>query len=124
MKKIFSIANIIMPTIIFYWIFKIWGIIFAAMISVLYNGMSLGVQFRKSGTISNTSVIGLLGLIGSAIAIYFTGNEKYYYIPALAINIITFCFLCVLSGNKKSVLHYLAKDFDIKAIAQIPQDNL
>lgn len=124
MKKIISIFNLILPTILFYWVYTKWGIIWAACLSILISGISLAIQYHKTKKISNTAVIGLLGLLASAIAIYFTGNEKYYYVPALAMNVITFCFLCTLSIQKKSVLHYLAKDFEIAAIKQIPQENM
>ena len=124
MKKIIPILNLILPTILFYWVYTKWGIIPATCLSILVSGISLAVQYHKTKKISNTAVIGLLGLLASGIAIYFTGNEKYYYVPALAMNVITFCFLCTLSIQKKSVLHYLAKDFEIAAIKQIPQENM
>jgi len=124
LKTLLAIFNLMMPTIVFYWIYTIRGVIAAVVISFLYNGISLGMQYRKKRTVSNTSVIGLLGLICSGAAIYFTGNEKFYYIPALVVNLVTFVFLLVLSLNRKSVLHYLAKDFEIKGIEQLPQEDL
>lgn len=116
MKKIVSILNLILPTTFFYLIYIKWGIIPATCLSFLISGISLAVQYYKTKKISNTAVLGLLGLLASGIAIYFTGNEKFYYVPALAMNVITFVFLCTLSIQRKSVLHYLAKDFEIAAI--------
>ncbi|MCM1569430.1 MAG: septation protein IspZ [Roseburia sp.] len=124
MKKIFPIMNLIFPTILFYWIYRCWGIIAATIFSVLISGLSMAVQYYKVKKIANTAVIGLLGLMISSITIYFTGNEKFYYVPALTMNMITFIFLCILSIKKKSVLHYLAKDFEIVAIKQLPEKDL
>lgn len=124
MKKIFPIINLILPTIVFYWIYRCQGIISAAIFSVLISGVSLAVQYYKTKKIANTAVMGLLGLIISSISIYFTENEKFYYVPALAMNMITFIFLCILSIKKKSVLHYLAKDFEIAVIKQVPENDL
>ena len=123
-RLILPIFNLILPTILFYWIYQCLGIISATVFSILICGISLFVQYHKTRKIANTAVLGLLGLIASAIAIYFTGNEKFYYVPALAINVITFVFLCILSIRKKSVLHYLAKDFEIAAVKQLPEENL
>lgn len=124
MKILYAVMNTCLPTILFYLIYRFQGIIVATGISVLLNGISLSVQYFKNREVTNTAVLGLLGLLGAAIAIYFTGNEKYYYVPGLAINILLFFFFCVLSLKKKSIVHYLAKDFEITAINLLPQENL
>lgn len=124
MRKILPIVNLVLPTALFYWIYRGWGLIPAAIFSILISGVSLAVYYVKRKKIANTAVIGLLGLIASAIAVYFTGNEKFYYVPALAMNVITFIFLCTLSIKRKSVLHYLAKDFEIAAVKQLPENDL
>lgn len=123
-RNIFLICNMIFPSILFYFIYTFWGIILAIVFSVLFNGISISVQYYKKRRIFNTSVLGLLGLIGSAVAICFTGNEKFYYVPALVINVINFLFLCVLSIQKKSIFHYLTKDFEITVLKRLPQENL
>lgn len=123
-RILLPVWNVILPALLFYWIYKAAGILPAVICSVLYNGIVLGIQYKKRRTVSNTSVIGLLGLLGSAIAICFTGNEKLYYVPALAVNVIVFCFMLSLHIRKKSVLHYLAKDFEIKAVERLPQEQL
>lgn len=101
MKKIVSILNLILPTTFFYLIYIKWGIIPATCLSFLISGISLAVQYYKTKKISNTAVLGLLGLLASGIAIYFTGNEKFYYVPALAMNVITFVFFMYFIDTKE-----------------------
>ncbi len=124
MKRIVYILNLVLPTILFYWVYSKCGIIPAPCLSVLVSGIFQAVQFYKTRKISNTAVLGLLGLIIAGISISFTGNEKYYYVPGLVKNMITIGVLSVLLIQKKSVLHYLTKDFEIAAIEQIPQENM
>lgn len=124
MKILYAVMNTCLPTVLFYLVYRLQGIVIATGISVILNGISLSVQYYKNKEITNTAVLGLLGMVGAAIAIYFTGNEKYYYVPGLAINIVSFIFFCVLSLQKKSVVHYLAKDFEITSINSLPQKNL
>lgn len=124
-KKILHIViNVFLPTLIFYCVYKIIGIITATVISTVYSGIMMINQYRKTKEISATKLIGLLGMVGSVVAIYFTNNSKYYYIPALTINIITFGIMLVLSIQKKSVLHFLLRDMDLASVNKIPQHNL
>lgn len=125
MKKIIiQILNLILPTIIFYLIYQVVGIANATVISSVYSLVQILLKYKKDKTISNTQVLGFIGLILSSVAITFTDNEKLYYIPALINNFIIALFMLVLALKKKSILHYITKDFNIRWLDHIDEVNI
>ena len=124
MQWLKSLINMALPTILFYVSYKVVNIIPAVIISGVYSVGILIYEKKRNGTVKNSQIIGVIGLLGSALAIGFTGNEKYYYIPSLIENVIFLGFMLVLMMKKKSVLHFLAKDFGIESLEQIPEENM
>lgn len=124
MKWIKSLGNMLIPTVLFYIAYHVVGIVPAVIISVVYSLISAVSSKIKNGVIRNSQIVGILGLVGSAIAIIFTGEEKLYYIPAMIQNTFFLGFIVVLSVRRKSVLHYMAKDFEIASLEQIPEERM
>ncbi|MDE6829036.1 MAG: septation protein IspZ [Lachnospiraceae bacterium] len=124
MKLLKPIGDLFLPAVLFYVIYNAVGIIPAVMVSLLYSFGSVIYSKYKGNAIKNSQTIGILGLLSSAAAIIFTGDEKLYYVPSLFGNTLFLGFMAVLSVRRKSVLHYLAKDFDIKSLQVIPEEKM
>ena len=127
MKKaktiIITLVNMILPALMFFAAYKLWGIIPAIAVSALYSIISIIVSAIRD-KVKNSQVIGLLGLIGSSVAIYFTGEEKFYYIPALIENFIFLGFMIYLCARRKSIFHFILKDFEIDSLQRVPDNRL
>lgn len=124
MKWIRPLGNMIIPAIAFYIAYRTIGMIPAVIISLGYSLVSVVHTLIKKKNIKNSQVIGLLGLAGSAVAVTLSGNEKAYYIPSVFQNILFLVFAIILSFKRKSILHYLAKDFEISSLRRIPEKNM
>lgn len=124
MKKISPIMNIIIPTIAFWICYRLFGLLPAMIISILISLVTVLQAYTKKKQVSNTQIIGLVGLILSSISIVLSGNEKLYYIPALISNIVLLSFMVVLTIKRKSVFLYLAKDFQIKSLQHISEQDV
>ena len=118
-----AISNMIVPSLIFYIVYKRWGIIPAVTVSAAFCVGNILVSAIKK-RIKNSQIVGLLGLLASGGAIYYTGQEKYYYIPSLLQNIFFLGFMIYLCCRHKSVLHYIAKDFEIASLQKIPESRM
>ena len=114
----------VIPAILFYIAYHVVGIIPAVIISLTYSLISAIYSKLKNHAVKNSQFIGILGLVGSATAIFFTGKEKFYYIPSIIGNVIFGGFMIILSIRRKSVLHYLAKDFEIESLKLIPEESM
>lgn len=123
MRVLIPVINVILPSLIFFMTYNFWGIIPAITVSGIFCALNI-LKSAICKEVKNTQVLGFLGLISSAIAIYFTGEEKYYYIPSFIENIIFLGFMVSLCFRHKSVLHYIAKDFEIDSLKKIPEDQL
>lgn len=124
MKWIKTLGNMLIPAVLFYAVYHVAGIIPAVVVSLAYSLVSVIYSKCKESRVKNSQIIGILGLIGSAAAILFTGEEKLYYLPSIIENMIFLGFMIVLSVRRKSVLHYLAKDFSIQSLEQIPEESM
>ncbi len=124
MKLLKPFSDMVLPAALFYIIYNAVGIIPAVIVSLLYSSGSAIYSKRKGNAINNSQIIGILGLLSSAVAIAFTGEEKLYYVPSVFGNALFLGFMTILSVRHKSVLHYLAKDFDIKSLKEIPEEKM
>ena len=124
MKWMKPLGNMLIPTVLFYAAYRVTGIIPAVILSLAYSLISAIYAKIKNSTVKNSQVIGILGLAASIMAMCFTGEEKLYYIPALIENILFLGCITVLSFRRKSVLHYLAKDFEIESLRQIHEESM
>lgn len=124
MKWLKPLGNMVIPALLFYAAYHVAGIIPAMVISPVYSLFSIVYARFRYNRVNNSQIIGILGLICSAVAILFTGEEKLYYIPALIQNIIWLGFAIALSIQRKSIYHFLAKDFEIASLKQIPEENM
>lgn len=124
MRNSIPIVNIIMPTLVFWAVYRLSGILPAVMVSIFISAGSVFYAYIKKKQLSNTQVLGLVGLILSGVSITFSGNEKFYYIPALISNIVLFGFMIALTIRGKSVFLYLAEDFQVKALQNIPEQDV
>ena len=118
-----AIINMIIPSLIFYIVYRRWGIIPAVVMSgaICFGNILISAVKRR---VKNTHILGLMGLLTSTIAIHFTGQEKYYYIPSLIENFFFLGFMIYLCYRHKSVLHYIAKDFEIESLHKIPEHRM
>lgn len=119
-----QLANVIMPAIIFYVIYSLAGILSAMITSLLFSLSNAIYSYIKEKRISNTQLFGLIGLGLSTIGVMFTDNEKLYYIPALASNCLFFCFAVGLTIKRKSILHYVTRDFNLKILHKVSEISL
>lgn len=124
MKWMKPLCNIAIPTVLFYIVYNVVGIVPAIIISLVHCIISVTYSKSKGNQVKNSQIIGFLGLVGSATAILFTGEEKLYYVPSIIENVIFLGFMIVLSVRRKSVLHYLAKDFGIQSLEQVPEEGM
>lgn len=124
MKWMKPLGNMLIPAVLFYAAYHVVGMIPAVIVSLVYSLISVIYAKRKNNTVKNSQIIGILGLAGSVTAILFTEEEKLYYIPAIIENMIFLGFMIILSIYHKSVLHYLAKDFEIESLEQIPEESM
>lgn len=114
----------VIPAVLFYFFYKAAGMIPAVVISLVYSLITAIYSEYKNNEVKNSQVIGILGLVGSATAILFTGEEKMYYVPSIIENMIFLGFMILLTAHRRSVLHYLAKDFEIRSLELIPEENM
>ncbi len=121
MKWIKPLGNMLIPAVVFNILYNIIGIIPAITGSVLYSLFSVIYSKMKGSGIKNSHIIGIFSLIVSAVSIIFTGDEKAYYIPSIVQNMIFLGFATALSIRHKSILHYFAKDFEIRSLERIPE---
>lgn len=124
MKWFKPLCNIFIPAILFYAVYHAAGIIPAVIISAAYSSLSIIYSKLRNNTVKNSSIIGILGLISSAVMILFAGEEKLYYVPSIIQNILFLGFTVVLSIQRKSILHYLTKDFEIESLKRVPEESM
>lgn len=124
MKWMRPLGNMVIPSALFYITYNVISIIPAVLFSLAYSVISVVYTKMKSGVIKNSQIVGAIGLAASAAAMIFTGEEKLYYVPKLVENAIFLGFMIVLSGRHRSVLHYLAKDFEIASLQEIPESSM
>lgn len=124
MKYVKPLIYLILPTVLFYGLYESLGMLPAMGISVLYSAVSMLMNWKKSGSVANTQVLGGLSNVLAIIAIAFGGSEKLMFVPALVQNVILMVFFIILSLQKKSVVHYIVKDFDSKAFANVPEEKM
>ncbi len=123
LKTLKALLNMVLPSLIFYVIYRSWSIMPAAITALIFSGVNIFFSAHH-GKVKNTQILGILGLVGSIAAIHFTGEEKFYYVPSLIENIIFLGFMIFLCIRRKSILHFIAKDFDVAYLKQIPEDRL
>ena len=114
---------LIMPAVIFYCCYLYADIIYAVIVSFLFSFGMIIFNLVKRKRIANTQILGITGVAMALIAVIYTDNENFYYVPALVSNCVLFVFMFVLSVKKKSVLHYITKDFDIRLINNIQESD-
>ena len=114
MRYVKIVANLVLPSILFYGIYRIAGILPAVLLSLGINLILLSIDIIKKRPIANTQILGILGGVFSALAVWGGGNEKWTFVPALLQNIIMTGFFILLTIRKKSVLKFICKDFQIK----------
>lgn len=124
MKWIRPLGNMLIPAVVFYVAYNTIGLITAVVVSLGCSLLSVVYTWVKGNGIKNSQIIGLLGLAGSAAAIVLSGNEKTYYIPSVFQNMLFLGFAIILSVRHKSILHFLAKDFEIPSLERIPEKNM
>lgn len=124
MKWMKPLCNLVLPAVLFYIFYHAAGIIPAIVISLVYSVGSVLYTKYKDHKVKNSQIVGIIGLAASAAAIVFTGEEKLYYLPSIIENMIFLGVMIVLSVRHKSVLHYLAKDFEIAVLEQIPEESM
>lgn len=126
MKWVKPLGNMVIPAALFNIVYNIIGIIPAVVISILFSLFSVIYSKAKGNGngIKNSQIIGILGLICSAVAIILSGDEKTYYIPSVFQNMLFLGFAIALSVKRKSILHYLTKDFEIPSLERIPETDM
>lgn len=124
MRWLKPLGNMVMPAILFYAAYHVAGIISAMIVSLAYSILSIVYSKLRNSAVKNSQIIGILGLVSSAVMILFTGEEKLYYIPAMIQNTVFLGFVITLSVQRKSIFHFLAKDFEVESLKQVPEENM
>lgn len=124
MRYVRPIVNIFMPTLIFYMVYKLLGILPAVVLSLLINVVLLIADYAKRKTVSNSQIMGIVGGILSALAIWGGGSEKWTFVPALIQNVVMLAFFAVLTLKRRSILKYILADFQVKAFENVKEENL
>ena len=120
-RKIAAAANIFLPTLAFYACYYLFGLLPAIIISILYSLAVLLFCLCKTKKLRSSQLMGLFGLTASGLAVFFTGYSNFYYVPALFNNLVLTFMMLTLALRKRSILHYLARDFEIKALSSVPE---
>ena len=121
---IVKLLQFILPSAVFFICYLFIGILPAIIVSAIITVSVMIYELIKHKKVTNSQILGLLGLFLSFVAIYFTGNEKLYYVPALIENCVFACFMVVLTAKKMSVFHYITKDFNIRSVKIVPESEL
>ncbi len=112
---------LLLPTILFFVCYSVWGILPAVIISGAVSFLVAIFTFIRTRKLPGSQLIGILGMIISFAAIYFTGNDKYYFLTPLVSNCILVIVAFILTIRKKSIFHLVAKPFKLPQIADIPE---
>lgn len=121
-QKLKSILFMFLPSFILYVIYELGGILWMLLFSGLYSVMNYLQGKKNKASISHTQAIGFVVMIWSVIAIIFTDNEKLYYIPALAGNVLVLLGIMYLTLKRKSIVCYINEDFRFEGLNRI-EDN-
>lgn len=124
MKWMKPLGNMLIPAVVLNAVYHIFGIIPAVIISLGCSLFFVIYSKVKGDGIKNSQIIGILGLMISAAAVIFSGDENLYYVPSVFQNTLFLGFAITLSIRHKSILHYLAKDFEIRSLERIPEEDM
>jgi len=122
--RILKIIYILAPLVVFYFVYWLFGIFPAIIFSGALSVFGILHDLARKKSVALTKIYVIVGLAFSFAAIYFTGNEKLYYVPALVGNVAFAGFIAALTARGKSVLHLAVKDFDIESIKDIDERTL
>lgn len=123
-KYLKPVINLFLPTLLFYAVYGWGGILAALLVSMAGSVLALFWTRHREGKFSNTQVLGLVSGVISVIAIVCGKDSRLLFLPSLVQNVVLLLFFIVLSLQKKSVLHYLVKDFPIKTFEKVPEEKL
>lgn len=122
--KVEALLRILAPTGIFLFFYYVFGLKVAIISSCVFSGTFYVRDIMKEKRISNSSVIGGIGLIFQVVSAFFIGYEKLYYLPALIQNCVVLFFVTYLCFHSKSVFLYLVKDFHWSIFEGISDEDL
>ena len=113
-----------MPVSVFYLIYARVGLIPAIIVSLLVSMINLFYSLMKDKRIYRTQIFGSLGIVLSLVGVLFTDDEKFYYVPALISNLLFFAYAVGLTLRRRSIFHYVVKDFNLALAEKIDEDKL
>lgn len=122
-KSAVQLLSLVLPAALFYAGYALWGLLPAMAGSMVVSFSWMAFRLAKGRRISRTQVFGLAGLVLSFVAVLFTGNEKLSFVSGLINNGCLALFAAVLTLRRRSLLHYVLKDFDLSALRAAPEED-
>lgn len=107
-----KILDSLLPALVFMVLYKTISFKTALIVGFIHSGYTYGMEYKRNKKLNNMSIIGLLGVIFQTISGLLFSNEKAYFFYPILSNLIftSICFGSLL--GKKSIIGYIAKDFD------------
>lgn len=113
-----------MPSILFLVLYKFLGLQLSVLITCVISFLLLLLDAFKEKRITNSAIIGAIGLGFQVVSSFCVGYEKLYYVPALVQNCVIMLLVLSLCIQSKSVFLYVVKDFNFKIFKKMSDEEL
>lgn len=114
-----KIIDSLLPALVFMLLYKLVSFKVALIVGFIHSSYVYGMEYRKNKRLNNMSILGLLGIFfQTASGLIFSSEKAYFFYPLFSNLIFTLICFGSLIG-KKSIIGYIAKDFD-----ENPKENL
>ena len=123
-KVIKTIVRMMAPSVLFLVLYKFLGLQLSVLITCTISFLSLLLDVFKEKRITNSAIIGTIGLAFQVVSAFCVGYEKLYYVPALVQNCVIMFLVLSLCIQSKSVFLYVVKDFDFKIFKKMSDEEL
>ena len=123
-KVIKTIVRMMAPSVLFLVLYKFLGLQLSVLITCTISFLLLLLDVFKEKRITNSAIIGSIGLAFQVVSAFCVGYEKLYYVPALVQNCVILFLVLSLCIRSKSVFLYVVKDFDFKIFKKMSDEEL
>lgn len=123
-KVIKTIIRMITPSVLFLVLYKLLGLQLSVLITCTISFLLLLWDTFKEKRITNSAIIGVIGLAFQVVSAFCVGYEKLYYVPALVQNCVIMFLVLSLCIQSKSIFLYVVKDFDFKIFQKMNDAEL
>ena len=123
-KVIKTIVRMMAPSVLFLVLYKFLGLQLSVLITCAISFLLLLLDVFKEKRITNSAIIGTIGLAFQVVSAFCVGYEKLYYVPALVQNCVIMFLVLSRCIRSKSVFLYVVKDFDFKIFKEMSDEEL